>query len=249
MRDSVGGAILDRSMSILRRVIALASVIALAACGGAAQPAATDPPASTPTATPEATSTPNATGPGLGLGRFLVTFEVVAGSKAIVRVNEQLADRTLPNDAVLTTEKVSGTFSIRPDGTFDQGAKIVADLTALESDVDIRDDFIKRNTLQTQRFPEATFVPLRVEGMPLPLAESGDLTFKLIGQMTIRGVTKELTFDVTATRNGRDLTAKATATPAFQFGTFGMSQPRVFSVISIKDEIRLEVELVAKQRT
>ena len=31
-------------------------------------------------------------------------------------------------------------------------------------------------------------------------------------------------------------------------GTFGMTQPRVFSVLSIKDEIRLEVVLVTKQK-
>jgi len=35
---------------------------------------------------------------------------------------------------------------------------------------------------------------------------------------------------------------------ALQFATFGMTQPRVFSVLSIKDEIRLEVQLMAKQR-
>lgn len=64
--------------------------------------------------------------------------------------------------------------------------------------------------------------------------------------MTVHGVTKDATFDVRAQRANADLTSTAVVTPAMQFGTFGMTQPRVFTVLSIKDEIRLEVQLVAK---
>jgi polyisoprenoid-binding protein YceI len=228
-------------MDVIPRTALALATLALAACGGADQPAATVAPTeAVDTASPTATVAATATVSGG------ITFTVATGSKAIIRVNEQLADRNLPNDAVLTTEKVTGEFTVLPDGTFTAGSKIVADLTALSSDVDIRDDFIKQNTLQTRRFPEATFVPTRAERLELPLLTSG-ATFKLVGQMTIRGVTKEMTFDVVAKQSGSDLAATAKVTPAFQFGTFGMSQPRVFSVISIRDEIRLEVELVAKQ--
>lgn len=226
-------------------LLIVTSLFALAACGGAAQPApsATAQPAqaatATPTPSPAATAAPAAAG--------ALTFTVQAGSKAVVRVNEQLADRTLPNDAVLTSEKVTGAFTLNPDGTFAASSKIAVDLNALASDNSRRDGFIKDNTLQTRRFPEAVFVPVRATGLTLPLAASGEMTFKLTGQMTIRGVTKELTFDVKAARSGGDLTATATVAPAFQFATFGMDQPRVFSVISIKDEIRLEVQLLAKQ--
>jgi polyisoprenoid-binding protein YceI len=176
-----------------------------------------------------------------------VTFTVMTGSKAIVRVNEQLADRTLPNDAVLTSDKVSGEFTVLPDGSFAPTSKIVVDLTALESDNDLRDNTVKGGqVLNTRTFPQALFVPTRADGLQLPLPSSGSQTFKLTGQMTIRGVTKQLSFDVTATHGASDLKATASVAPAFQFGTFGMTQPRVFSVISIKDEIRLEVQLIAK---
>lgn len=230
----------------MRTTLLAASLFALASCGGAVQPA----PSATPWAPQAATATPiataEATTPTATAGA--ITFTVQAGSKAVVRVNEQLADRTLPNDAVLTSEKVSGEFTLNADGTFASASKIAVDLNALSSDSRQRDSFIKDNTLQTRRFPEAVFVPVRAAGLTLPLAASGDMTFKITGQMTIRGVTKELTFDVKATRSGSDLVATANVAPAFQFGTFGMEQPRVFSVLSIKDEIRLEVALVAKQK-
>ena len=50
-------------------------------------------------------------------------------------------------------------------------------------------------------------------------------------------VTKEVTFDVTAKRDGSDLTATATANPSWKFGDFGMTAPSVpFRVLSVTDE-------------
>jgi len=211
------------------------------ACGGAAQPAPT--PVATPDPTASATTAASPTQAAAAPGSL--TFTVASGSKAIVRVNEQLADRTLPSDAVLTTEKVSGQFTLQPDGTFAASSKIVADLTALASDNRTRDRFIKDNTLETGRFPDATFFPKSVQGLTLPLPASGEFTFKLVGQMTLHGVTKGLTFDVVAVRDSTGLKATAIVIPTLTFGAFGMEQPSVFSVLSIKDEIRLEVQLVA----
>ncbi len=241
-------------MSTLRTLALPLVALALAACGGEAQPAPTvtaQPTAAAATATlaPTATPAPTATAsPTAAASAAGLTFTVSSGSKAVVRVTEQLADRKDLSDAVLTSDKVSGEFTLLPSGAFASNSKIVVDLTALASDSRTRDNFIKNDTLSTRQFPEATFVPTKVDGLTLPLPASGDLAFRLTGQMTIRGVTKDVTFDVKATRSGADLTSTAHVAPALQFGTFGMTQPRVFSVLSIKDEIRLEVQLVAKQR-
>lgn len=62
--------------------------------------------------------------------------------------------------------------------------------------------------------------------------------------MKIRGVEKELTWDATATRADGELTASAKT--SFTFGDFGMQIPSVFSVISIVDDIRVEIEMMAK---
>jgi polyisoprenoid-binding protein YceI len=64
--------------------------------------------------------------------------------------------------------------------------------------------------------------------------------------MTIKGKTKEVTFDVTAKRDGSDLTATATANPSWKFGDFGMRAPSVpFRVLSVTDEIRAAIDIVA----
>jgi hypothetical protein len=53
-------------------------------------------------------------------------------------------------------------------------------------------------------------------------------------------------WDVNADRAGRDLRVRARR--AFKFGPFGMDPPRRGPVLSIVDEIRMEIELAAQTR-
>jgi polyisoprenoid-binding protein YceI len=141
---------------------------------------------------------------------------------------------------------VTGQLSLRPDGAIvREASKISVDLRQLRTDSGMRDTFIKQNTLQTSRFPLAEFVPTRAEGLPTPLPAAGEHAFRLTGTMTVHGVQKEVTWDVTARREGAQLRGQATT--AVQFGDFGMTAPRVPVVLSIVDEIRLEIDLVAAQ--
>jgi polyisoprenoid-binding protein YceI len=211
----------------------------LAACGGA--PAASIPSA-TSTATSAATASSTATAATASAGTWTVTDK----SKATIRVREQLVGVSLPSDAVLSATGAKGSFELNPDGTFETGSKITFDLTTLASDERDRDNFIKNDTLKVRQFPTAEFVPTKTSGLTLPLATSGTFTFTLTGNITIRGTTKEVTFDVTAKRDGSDLTATATANPSWKFGDFGMTAPSVpFRVLSVTDEIRAAIDIVA----
>ncbi len=193
----------------------------------------------TPTLEPPPTLAPMPSG--------ALRFQVTSGrSTATFRVREQLAGISFPSDAVGCTSSVTGQLVVQPDGTFVSNAsRITVDLRDLKSNSNQRDTFIKMSTIQTSRYPLATFVPLRAEGLPSPLPERGTATFKLTGQLTVHGVTKEQTWDVTATRAGNQLTGNATT--SFTFEDYGMSPPRVPVVLSVVDEIRLEVHLEAMQ--
>ncbi|HET7771370.1 MAG TPA: YceI family protein [Chloroflexota bacterium] len=176
-----------------------------------------------------------------------VRFQVVANqSTATFRVREQLAGLSFPNDAVGCTGAVTGQLTLHSSGDVVSAAsRIEVDLRALKSDSNQRDDFIKSSVMQTQRFPTASFVPTRAAGGPTPLPASGSATLTLSGQMTIRGVTRDQDWSVTAQRQGNQLSG--TATTSFKFGDFNMTPPRVPMVLSIVDDIRLEVKLVATQ--
>lgn len=212
----------------------------LAACGGAVAPSGSATPTAAATVTPTASATAATTTATTG------TWAVSNTSKATVSVREQLVGVNLPSDAVLVAKGATGTFLLKGDGTFSSDSKISFDLTTLASDNRNRDEFIKGDTLQTRQFPKAELVPTKTTGLTLPLPTSGDFTFKLTGQMTIKGKTKEVTFDVQAKRTGNELTATATAAPSWKFGDFGMTAPSVpFRVVSIVDELRVVVDLVA----
>jgi polyisoprenoid-binding protein YceI len=207
----------------------------VAACGGSTT-------LSVPTATPTPTASPSSTAAFATGAAWTVTDK----SKATIRVREQLVGVSLASDAVLTATGTKGSFTLNSDGTFAPGSKITVDLTTLASDESARDNFIKRDTLQVSQFPTAEFIPTRTSGLTVPLATSGTFTFTLTGNMTIKGKTHEVTFDVTARRDGSDLTATATANPSWKFGDFAMSAPSVpLRVVSVTDEIRAAIEIVA----
>lgn len=217
------------------RIAALAlAALALAACAGA--PTALDGPTATTAPSSSAAATP-ASG---------AVWTVNDASKATVRVREQLVGVNAPSDAVLTVTGAKGSFTPNADGTFTSDSQISFALSTLKSDQSQRDGFIKQDTLRVSQFPTATFVPVKATGLTVPLPASGTFTFTLGGKLTIHGVTKDVTFDVQAKRDGAGLTATATADPTLKFEDFGMTAPSVpFRVVSVVDEIRLTVDLVA----
>jgi polyisoprenoid-binding protein YceI len=229
---------------VARAVAPLAFASALvAACGGAMTSSSTTaaPTATATTSTPATSATAT-----MATSATTGTWTVSDTSKATVRVREQLVGVNLPSDAVLVASGATGAFVLKDDGTFSSDSKITFDLTTLASDNSNRDNFVKMDTLQTRQFPKAEFVPTKTSGLTLPMPASGDFTFKLTGQMTIHGKTKEVTFDVSAKRNGNELTVTTTASPTWKFSDFGMTAPSVpFRVVSIVDEIRVAVDLVA----
>jgi polyisoprenoid-binding protein YceI len=176
-----------------------------------------------------------------------VVFQIVPeDSRATFRVREQLAGVELPNDAVGATGAVSGQIALNEDGTLaGDASRITVDLRDLQTDSSRRDAFIKQNTLRTDQFPLAEFVPTSAAGLPSPLPASGAYDFTLSGPMTVHGVQKDVTWNVSAVRADPGLSG--TATTAVTFGDFGMTPPQVPVVLSVTDQIRLEITLVASQ--
>ena len=179
-----------------------------------------------------------------GTIRFVLVPEK---SEARFRVREQLVNVSLPNDAIGKTREFTGTLVVKPDGTLvSPDSKFVVNMGTLATDRPQRDNFIKRSVLQTDQYPTAVFVPTQVTGLPSPLPQSGQVSFKLTGDLTIRNVMKPVTWDVTAQVQGNDLTGQATTT--FKFGDFNLTQPRVPVVLSIEDNIKLELDVTLQRQ-
>jgi polyisoprenoid-binding protein YceI len=163
------------------------------------------------------------------------------GNEARFVVREQLAGAELPNDAVGVTSAITGGITLDARGMVDSSAsRISVDLTTLTSDRSRRDNFIKRRTIVTDSFPTAELVVTGIRGLPATLPASGTMTLVLTGNLTIHGVTRPSTWDVTARVEGESIVGKAVT--RIKFGEFGMSQPRMAIVLSVVDDIRLEYD-------
>jgi len=237
-------------------LIVTAVVLFAAGCAStqAAPPAATvaPPPAVKPT---EAPSSPIATwapttaaSANAGASGDTIRFVLAPDkSEARFRVREQLANANLPNDAIGRTRDFTGTLVIKPDGSIvSSDSKFVVNMGTLTSDQSMRDNFLRGNVLQTNQYPSAVFVPTQVSGLPSPLPQAGSVTFKLTGDLTVRNVTKPVTWDVTAQVQGNQVTGQAAT--AFKFEDFALTQPHVARVLSIEDNIKLELDVTLQRQ-
>jgi polyisoprenoid-binding protein YceI len=169
-------------------------------------------------------------------------YTVVAEQSAAgYRVREQLANIASPVEAVGVTKSISGALVFDDDGAIvPEASKLTIDVSKLKSDQNNRDNYLRRNALQTDTYPTVTFVPTAVEGLAWPLPESGNATFQLTGDLTVRNITRPVTWQVTAGIAGDSVSGRAVTD--FTFGDFGMTTPRTMMVLSVVDNIRLEFD-------
>jgi polyisoprenoid-binding protein YceI len=176
--------------------------------------------------------------------RFVVA---PAGNEARYRVREQLMGASLPNDAVGVTNGITGTILAYPDGRIvKDSSRIVVDVRLLKSDKSRRDGFLQRRTLETEKYPTVELVPTEIRGFDGKLPASGPVTFQLVGDLTVHGVTRPTVWNVTARADGQDV--GGTATTAFTFKDVDLDQPRVPVVLSVADTIKLEYEFRMKRQ-
>lgn len=180
-----------------------------------------------------------------------VRFTVAAtGNKARYRVREQLVRRDLPNDAIGETGEISGAITVDSTGQPVRAqSRIVVRTGSFKSDSDRRDGYVRNRLFVANEFPTVELVPTAIRGLatvPPAGAAAGPLSFQVIGDLTVKGVTRPTTWQVTARQNGNVLTGQAKT--AFTFEDFGLTQPRVPVVLSVADTIRLEYDFTLERQ-
>ena len=164
------------------------------------------------------------------------------------RVSETLTGVDFESDAVGNTEDITGSLIILPDGSIDSQSKITIDLTTLKSDQAFRDLLLGMVILETKSFPTLDFVPKQINGLdgPLPsLDVPQPIGFTMVGDVTLKGITKETTWNVVGVLNGTTVSGRATTTVLFS--DFSLIKPEIPFLASIADEIELEIEFTAKR--
>ena len=121
---------------------------------------------------------------------------------------------------------------------------IEVDISQFRSDSSRRDGVIRNQWLESARFPIARFEPLRIEGLPEAYSEATPYAFRVIGNLTVKDVTREVAFDITAQLDGETLTGKATTT--ILMSDFGVGPISILGVLNTEDEVKLTFDFVAR---
>jgi polyisoprenoid-binding protein YceI len=165
-----------------------------------------------------------------------------SGNSAHYTVRELLAANTIENDAVGSTTAIHGAITVDlATGIADSAvSQFTVRLDSLASDRAMRDRYVRGRTLGTDQYPTAVLTIYHLQGVPGTLPTSGTFSFVLHGNLTIHGVTKPSTWNVTAIAAPDGLTGSATT--QFTFADFNMTQPSVPVVAHVKDEITLQYD-------
>ena len=243
-------------MTRSRVIIAVAAVVVAIAVGGfvvydqvlrgdsaaalALPTASTAPAASTAPGASAALAASAGTSAG-AVGDVAGTWNVAAGSVAGYRVREQLANLPAESNAVGRTDQVTGSITVETSGTTTTltAASLSVDMTSLASDKTMRDSRLRREGLETDAYPTATFSltsPVEVPAAALAGTES-DIT--LTGDLTIHGVTKSVQIPAKAQLvNG---TIQVAGSLTFPLSDYAIVAPNIGGVIvSIADNGTLE---------
>ena len=166
-----------------------------------------------------------------------ISFMVTDGSEVTFKVKEQLARLPLPNDAVVRTRALSGV--VRLDG----GESIVQiDLHRLSSDNSFRDRWIRNRMFPDD--PIATFTLSDVGSLPQGFARGDVVEAQVTGTLNIFGIDVPLTFAIEARDDGHSVFILGRT--SFTWADFGLPRPSAMLVVSIEDEVRVEVLISVK---
>ncbi len=214
-------------------------------------PTATPAPASAQSSNATPTSNPPAQVPVTGAtpaaSANTVDFKLVPGeSQVSYTVQETLFNQNNRlNTAVGVTKQVTGDiYGNQTDPSQSKIGTITVDISQFTSDSSMRDNFIRRNFLQSSKYPLATFTTTSITGLPASYTNGQAYSFKVTGDLTVHNVTKPVTFDVTASLNGTTLSGTATA--AVKMSDFGVGPITLGGMLQTQDDVKLSMQFVAR---
>ena len=143
------------------------------------------------------------------------------------------------------TDQVAGQIALNPtDLSTVQVGTIQVNARTLATDNDFRNRAIQNEILDTGSYEYITFTPTAVEGLPDNIGVNETVSFTIVGDLTIRDVTQQVTFDVTATLvSETELNGTASATISRQ--DYDLTIPSVPQVANVDEEVLLVIDFAA----
>ena len=188
----------------------------------------------------------------------LHTFTIVPEqSKASYLANEEFFAGALNKlgiaagmaKAVGSTKAIEGQFQLDPDNvTAALGTNtFTVRMNTFTTNQRMRDQWIREDGPHFNDYPLAIFKATAIESATTAFRAGGEVNFKLAGSMTIRNITKPVTFDVRSRLAGDTLTGVATT--RLLMSRFGIEQLTFANTLTVADEFGIEVQFTARAQT
>lgn len=250
-----------RTMALLLSIV---SLLVFAACGAptgtggqsapVAQTAAEEPAATDTEAVAEEAEAEEAAAPEpveiAGVRTFVI--EPQESEAAYIVAEELFADALTkyglsPGSTTVrgTTQEIEGQFTLDFDDLSSALGenRFAVDMRTLSTDQSLRDGWIRSDGPRFNQYPVAEFIASSIEGAPESYTPGEEVTFQLVGELTIREITHPKTFEVSATLEGN--TIRGTATTDALLTEYGIDPPDFFNTLSVADPFSIEINFVA----
>lgn len=164
--------------------------------------------------------------------RFIIDEELLGNPKTVIGVTDHVAGDILvdfknPSNSLLGTIRIN--------------------LRTLVTDNEIRNRALRGQILEADqsKYEFAEFVPTELIGLPNEVKIGTPIQFQIVGQLTVHGVTRAVTFDAAVTPVNATRIEGAASTVVL-YRNFGIRIPQAPGVANISDEVRLEIDFVAQ---
>ena len=177
---------------------------------------------------------------GSGLVIFTISPE---NSQVRFELNEEL--RGEPKTVVGTTDQVAGQIAVdKSDLSATQVGIIQVNARTLATDNDFRNRAINNEILNTDEHEFITFTPTAINGLPDSVDIGETVNFTIVGDLTIRDITNEATFNVEATLVS-DTELVGTASTIVSRTDYNLIIPSVPNVANVEEEVELYIDFMS----
>lgn len=175
-----------------------------------------------------------------------VVFSIVP-DESEVRFQLQEDLRGTRTTVIGTTNEVAGDVTVNfDDPSQSDVGTILINLRTIATDNEFRNRAIRGEILQSARdeFEFGEFDPTSIAGLPDTVTMGEAFTFQVTGNLVLRGVSNEVTFDVTVTPVS-ETRIEGSASAVVNRTLYGMEIPSAPGVANVDEEVQLSINFVA----
>ncbi len=174
---------------------------------------------------------------------LVIVSIVPAESEVRFTLNELLSG--VPTTVIGATDQVAGEIAIDPATPANSKVGVILiNARSFVTDNNFRNRAINNEILETDEFEFVNFTPTAITGFPENPAIGDILEFQITGELTIRDITQEVTFDASVTVVS-ETRIEGYASAMIAREDFDLRIPEVPRVADVDEEVLIEIDFVA----